>query len=398
MLWYSANGVHAPTRSTTILTISVLMSWSAAVNAQSVEGAANPEPETRSRKPSWTSEKFLEAEPLPLPRASKDKSTPPPENQTRHAAPPGKESQKSDGHMPSEATKAGADSSTRLFPAAELAKLQSRSSRNAVVIPQDTGALKVPFSSSQVLPDGARLSYPYNVVGKIFFENPADGKPYICSGSVINRRLILTAGHCVHEGSGGVKGYHTNIIFVPAYNKGSAPYGVWTYSWVITTRSWATGGGSVPNAADLAIIEVRDNNDKAGRPYAIGDAVGWLGYRTNGLVDNHTKKIGYPAGFDGGEVMHQVDSQSFYMDSDNTVLYGSDMTGGSSGGPWIENFGYQSEGQSGGLQPWPNRVVGVTSYGPSDPGPSYQGSSVLGDEFIAIMKAACQHRAGNCSQ
>jgi hypothetical protein len=45
--------------------------------------------------------------------------------------------------------------------------------------------------------------------------------------------------------------------------------------------------------------------------------------------------------------MHQVDSASFRATDEDTVLYGLDMTGGSSGGPWVENFGVQAAGQTG---------------------------------------------------
>src|SRR5258707_10279969 len=35
----------------------------------------------------------------------------------------------------------------------------------------------------------------------------------------------LFRSHCVHSGSGG--GYLGNLVFVPGYRNGNAPYGVW---------------------------------------------------------------------------------------------------------------------------------------------------------------------------
>jgi hypothetical protein len=128
----------------------------------------------------------------------------------------------------------------------------------------------------------------------------------------------------------------------------------------------------------------------------IGDVTGFLGYRTNALLPNHTKKIGYPANFDSGEIMHQVDSQHFQAAGQSTVLYGSDMRGGSSGGPWIENFGKRAVGQTGGLQFFLNRVVGVTSYMAPSSGPRVQGSSTLNQEFREIVTIACDQAPGNC--
>ena len=93
--------------------------------------------------------------------------------------------------------------------------------------------------------------------------------------------------------------------------------------------------------------------------------------------------------------MHEVHSQSFGMDTDYSALYGSDMTGGSSGGPSIEDFGIaNSVGQ---LRANPNMVVGVTSYGPSGEF-KVQGSSILNQEFLDILAMACKHRAGNCAE
>lgn len=50
--------------------------------------------------------------------------------------------------------------------------------------------------------------FPYNVVGKI---SSSGGS---CSGAVIGPHLVLTAGHCVQTGGGGV---YTDVYFQPGY-------------------------------------------------------------------------------------------------------------------------------------------------------------------------------------
>jgi V8-like Glu-specific endopeptidase len=282
------------------------------------------------------------------------------------------------------------DLEDRLYPVSEL----SPQLLPADVQPEDMGTFKTPFSSSRLVPTSARLTYPYRASGKLFFQKQ-DGSSFICSGGVLRPRLILTAGHCVHKGSGGSGGFFKSFLFVPAFHNGLAPYQAWNWRWVITTGSWATSGGSVPNKADYAIIEVEDRQF-GGQTKRIGNVVGWYGWRTNSLVNNHTKKIGYPGNHDRGRIMHQVDSEDFKSGGQNTRLYGSDMRGGSSGGLWIMNFGVKAAGQTGGLEPWPNRIVGVTSYGFVATGPKVQGSSILNQEFITILNMACAHRAGNC--
>jgi hypothetical protein len=162
--------------------------------------------------------------------------------------------------------------------------------------------------------------------------------------------------------------------------------------WVITTTAWTTGGGTVPNAADYAIIELRDNAQGT----RIGDVTGYLGYQTQRLHPNHAHLLGYPLSLDAGQKLHQVTAESFSPFPNNTVLYGSDMTGGSSGGPWIQNFGAPATGQAGGLNPGRNLIIGVTSFGSTSLAPKRQGSSILDARFTQLLTSACTHRAGNC--
>lgn len=285
-----------------------------------------------------------------------------------------------------------ADTSDLLF--APLGGTEALMDSSAGVVPMDEGTKRAPFSSSRLVPTNARLSYPYRTTGRLFFRTKS-GRDSWCSAAVLRPGLILTAGHCVHQGSGGSNGWHSKWLFVPAYHNGQAPYQAWNWRWVITTGSWVNSGGNVPNKADFAIIETEDRSFGS-RVRKIGQVVGYLGYHTNILQRNHAKILGYPGNFDRGRILHQVDAGNWRLGGQNTVLYGSDMRGGSSGGPWVMNFGVRAQGQTGGLRPWPNRIVGVTSYGYIATGPKVQGSSILNQEFLNILRSACNHRAGNC--
>jgi hypothetical protein len=119
-------------------------------------------------------------------------------------------------------------------------------------------------------------------------------------------------------------------------------------------------------------------------------------WQTLSLARNHTTKLGYPVNLDNGLLMHQEQSANFRVTAPNNVEYGSHSRGGSSGGPWVQNFGVAAAGQIGGLNPGLNRVVGVTSYGYVSLDPKVQGASILDSRWVALWNAVCAHRIGNC--
>jgi V8-like Glu-specific endopeptidase len=269
------------------------------------------------------------------------------------------------------------------------------------VEPQANGTLASPFTSTRVFPlftgASAALSadraYPYSTVGKLFFS--IGGSPYVCSASVIQRRVVATAGHCVHSGT--ASGFHSNWVFVPAFRDGVAPLKQWNWRYVTTTATWANGGGGVPNAADYAMIEFGDQAMTTGGPLVkLGNVTGWLGWQTGSLASNHTSKLGYPCNLDSCQKMQNVTSSNLRATSPNNVEYGSDARGGSSGGPWVQNFAVLSVGGGTGSNTGQNRVVGVTSYGYTSVDPKVQGASVLDSRWTELLDRLCA-RAGNCN-
>jgi V8-like Glu-specific endopeptidase len=255
----------------------------------------------------------------------------------------------------------------------------------------DVGKAELQFSSTRLVPQNANLTYPYSTAGKIFFTKPSGSNSW-CSASVINKRIVLTAGHCVYS----TAGYNKNFVFVPAFINDTAPFKKWPGSYALATPSWIKSP-SVSNVADQALIEINDSVID-GKTTNLSAVTGALSYATNKLTPNQVHILGYPCNLDNCKIIHQITAQNGPTVANNNVKYGSDMGGGgSSGSPFIQNFGIMATGQTGGLNSARNTVVGVLSWGYSDTTLKVQGASPLGDEFLGILKTVCAHKAGNCA-
>lgn len=342
-----------------------------------------------AEQPYWTADKLKNAKPLPQPKANFYPSGQQLIN-TPMAAPG--ENISASGREPT--NNVTPDYKNKLFEPDKTPPALSPDG-SLEVTPQSVGGYQAYFSSSRVTPASTSNTSPYRKAGKLFL---SDGLyNYVCSASVIRARLVVTAGHCLFNAA--KKQWYKNFLFVPAYYNGTAPLKSWTATYWWITPAWRYGGGGVPNTGDFGILEMKDqviNNVTT----KIGSVTGYFGYHTGVLYPNHVTMLGYPVSFDSGGWMHRVDSQSYQPYYSNTVIYGSDMTGGSSGGPWIENFGQASSGQT--MSPnGTNYVVAVTSYGPIDTSLRFAGASMFDSQFTnssktGVLDQACAHKTGNC--
>lgn len=259
------------------------------------------------------------------------------------------------------------------------------------------GTFGIPYTTTRVQDGNGpatatvanRLSttYPYRAIGKLTFT--ANGWTSYCSASVIRRGVIVTAAHCIQDfGSGNTM--FSNWQFWPGYYGATgattaqqAPYGTWTWQTVTRPTSWVNGtdtggcGGAQNN--DLAVIALRKN--AAGK--FIGDVVGKINYAWNnyGFVTSnktgnlHTAAVstfGYPALMDDGLIMQRTDGPTYTTTvcGAKQIMQGSNLTGGSSGGPWIVNFSGRNAALIGGAMIGTASnmaIIGVTSWGSEDP-------------------------------
>jgi hypothetical protein len=269
---------------------------------------------------------------------------------------------------------------------------------NSGILPDDFGTAFQPFTTvrADLFGLNTNTAYPYSAAGKMFFAAP---KPTWCSASLIAPGIIVTAAHCVAPF--GQNRFFGGWVFAPGYRFGAAPFGAWGAIGVFVLNAWLAGTDpcTVPGVVcqdDVAVIALN------GLP---GNAAGFLGFAfgtgfTPGPNLAQITQLGYPAGLDFGLAMERNDSFGYIsVGLSNNTIIGSNMNGGSSGGPWAENLGLPATltGETNGAFPFPNIVVGVTSWGYTNLAVKQMGASPFtAGNINALFTAACLVFPGNC--
>lgn len=236
-------------------------------------------------------------------------------------------------------------------------------------------------------------SYPYRATGKLYFK--IGSSTFVCTASLIKKGVLITAAHCVFDYGKKSAGWHTNFVWCPANTSSSGGvYGCYNAGGATIATVYFNGNDTCTQTGvvcnnDLATLIVSPKSSV----YA-GTVVGWYGYGWNGysyrassFLGNVTTvqmtQLGYPVAFDSGYQMERTEAVGWYFTSGslkNTQI-GSAQTGGSSGGPWLVNFGTRpsvGSGASLGSASTSNIVDGVTSYGSTTVGYNRQGASFFG--------------------
>lgn len=183
--------------------------------------------------------------------------------------------------------------------------------------------------SGKGAPAGTPNSWSFGgvpTVGALFYTT-GSGK-HFCTASVIHTAvgsIVLTAAHCVYTNS-----FARNLEFVPAYDNGRQPYGVWAVTQI--TVAWAWKQHQDPNL-DVAFLNVA----------APPDAAGTVEQNTGALniafalpdAQKHVTVIGYN---DTDQQPIRCTTSTFRFRHLQMEFYCSGFWYGTSGGPWILRY------------------------------------------------------------
>ena len=234
--------------------------------------------------------------------------------------------------------------------------------------------------------------------GRIYFEMPGNARwkgpwsGYVCSGTVVSdnasgKSTILTAAHCVYDDANGA--YARNVLFIPnqAGTTGSGtdrncdndPIGCWAASYGVVDTSWTQN--VFPNNVewDSAYYVVDDSGSHSGNgaDVALDAAVTAMSIQwTLPALNDVTHGLGYS---------YSDDPQFMYCAEEMTTegavnwwLPSCDLSGGSSGGPWV-----QPMNESTGNGP----VISVNSWGYTT-SPGMAGPKLSEPSHVCVFDAA----------
>jgi len=162
-------------------------------------------------------------------------------------------------------------------------------------------------------------AFPYRAIALVTFEGSR------CTGWLIGRDTVATAGHCVHTGGPGGRWYRTASFRVyPGRDGGARPYGACTARTLYSNTAWTDRGDS---NYDYGAIKLN---------CTVGARTGSFGYYWSGgsLAGLHVEVSGYP----GDKPLTQWRSAgTIEISRTHELFYANDTVGGQSGAPVYSN-------------------------------------------------------------
>jgi V8-like Glu-specific endopeptidase len=185
---------------------------------------------------------------------------------------------------------------------------------------------RLPDAMPCTTPSALPAYLPADRVGALF-DGGLTGK-HFCTASVVNspgRDLLITAAHCLDGGKHS--GYKRDIVFVPGYANGTAPFGVWTPRELIVDKLWSDS--SDPDD-DVGFVVLKPDDGKN-----IQDVVGANQVGFDAGFANFVRVTGYPS-----SVGTPVTCRNWTTQESDTQLEfqcGGYFVG-TSGSPWLSEL------------------------------------------------------------
>jgi Trypsin-like peptidase domain len=189
------------------------------------------------------------------------------------------------------------------------------------------GAGSPAHNPAAAVPPGRAAAKPFGGIPAVgaLFTTTSSGQlaAHFCTASVVHsphRDLLITAAHCVWPRTGV-------IDFVPGYEDGSAPYGIWTVTRVVVDPAWAASANPDDDVAFLVVA-------RAGGGLRIEDVTGAERLGIGQGAGQQVHVIGYP---NGGSLPVICQGRTSRPLPHQLEFDCGDYTEGTSGGPFLGN-------------------------------------------------------------
>ncbi len=177
------------------------------------------------------------------------------------------------------------------------------------------------------LPVPATSAFPLSAIGQIEFRFSPTDPTYICTGYLIDRNSLLTAGHCSFRG--GQDQAIQSATFFPGRNRGQGvvtnPFGSCAVTSVWGPDQWRLQGKPAHDYSVQQLAEGCDFAETAGS-FGLFTLAG-----TNAFAGRRLRVEGYPGDKGYGSRWKMVGEVQ--RNSINTLHYPMDTSGGQSGSP-----------------------------------------------------------------
>ena len=266
----------------------------------------------------------------------------------------------------------------------------------------------------------------YKAAGRLYFEMPRNAKRsswtgYVCSGTVVNDGVtgtgtdavprpgsrILTAAHCIYDDAN--KAFARNVMFIPQQadagptdlNCNNDPIGCWAPSYGVVDLQWTNK--TFPNNVkwDYGFYVVSDSNAhtiSSTKPVvsdALDSAAGALAITFGAVAhdvaannSDRTHALGYSYSEDPKFMYCAEDmAASATVNWENWWLGSCGLSGGSSGGPWIQPMSETTATDGTTIKSGP--IISVNSWGyttlPGMAGPRLDSSATAQAVFACAV-------------